>query len=836
MLNAALARVGVRPDAIAGHSVGEWTGMIAAGMLGPATVDGFIDSLRPGSLGTADLLFAAVGCGAEIAGQAVDGLADTVVSHDNCPHQAIICGPEEGVHAAVARLRKRKVLCQVLPFKSGFHTPLYAEHLELHRKHLAGLPLAPAHVPLWSATTCAPYPDDADQIRALFIDHLLKPVRFRELVDAMYADGVRAFVLMGPSGVGGFIDDTLRGRPHLSVAANSAKRSGLAQLARTVAALWVDGADVELDALPIDRIGGSDRREGVALALGAPLIRLDTPVAVPVAAAAPAAIGAPDALPSVGPSRVLAELEANFSAMRDAQRQVVEALALAPQRPARPSAPVAAAPRDKTWRRTISISTDPELVDHCFYRQAAQSTNLAERFPVVPMTMNLDLMIEAATRLVPERTAIGLENVTAYRWLAVAPPVDIEIKSRFDGVDRVQVRIGDFATGTVVLGERYPEAPAPTQRALTDERACPISADRLYEDRWMFRGPAYRGVIELGPMAADGIRGRLVSGAARGALLDNAGQLMGFWVMRTTELNRLAFPVRIQRIELFGPHPAPGDELDCTVWIPAIDESLVHSDMELVADGRVWARISDWVDKRFDTDEVLWPVLRYPEHNRVSALHEQAYFLCTDHTRSAASRELVARRYLTEQEFERSMEMGARRRRGWLLGRMAIRDAVRDWLWRRGHGPLFPIEIEVGNDDHGRPFVRGPFTDDLRVSVAHKEDVAVARVALGRDVGIDVERVEPRGEGFASIAFTPAERALRGGDDADEWLTRVWAAKEALAKALGTGLEGNPRRFEVKEAAGERLLVGMTDRTDPMEPVWVETRRDGDCVVAWTCD
>ena len=42
---------------------------------------------------------------------------------------------------------------------------------------------------------------------------------------------------------------------------------------------------------------------------------------------------------------------------------------------------------------------------------------------------------------------------------------------------------------------------------------------------------------------------------------------------------------------------------------------------------------------------------------------------------------------------------------------------------------------------------------------------------------------------------------------------------------FGTGLQGNPRRFEVTEVAGERLLVNG---------VWVDSQRQGDYIVAWS--
>jgi phosphopantetheinyl transferase len=572
----------------------------------------------------------------------------------------------------------------------------------------------------------------------------------------------------------------------------------------------------------------------VPLSLGAPLVAMSGPAVTGRAAAPVAAAIIGPAPASADP--VYRELVANLELMASAQDDIVQAYRAPRPAPVAVAAAADRTPRQAAWRREISIDTDPQLVDHTFYRQPDSWPNMVDRFPVVPMTMNLDIMIEAAAKLVPDRTAIAIENVTAYRWLAVAPAADVEITASYDGADRVQVRIGDFATGTIVVAGDYPAPPTPRRRPLTGETTPPISAARLYDDGWMFHGPAYQGVTELGPTARDGIRGTLVSRQARGALLDNAGQLMGYWVMLNTESDRLAFPVRIQRIELFGPHPEPGRALDCTVWIPEMDAALVHADMELCDRGRVWARITDWIDKRFDTDGVVWPVLRFSEHNALSARRDDGYYHCVERWRGAASRELIARRYLCQDEYRAFESMGLRRKRGWLLGRMAVKDAVRDWMWRRGAGAVYPIEIAVTNDATGKPHVSGPFDADLRVSVAHKEDVAVARVAVGADVGIDVERIEPRTDGFAAIAFTDAERSLRSGGGADEWLTRVWSAKEAVAKQLGTGLEGNPRRFEVKEVAGERLLVGMTDPNDPTAPVWVETRHDGDHVVAWTSE
>ncbi len=829
VLHDALRAIGVAPDHVAGHSIGEWNAMIAAEMVAPADVDGFIGGLAEGSLEVPDVVFAALGCGAERAAELIDEDGPVTISHDNCPHQSIACGPAAAVDELVVELKGAGVLCQRLPFKSGFHSPALRPHLELHREHLGRLNLHAPRLPLWSATLADQYPADLTAAANLVIDHLVEPVRFRQLTERLYAEGVRVFVQVGQSSIASFIGDTLRGQEHAAIQVNVAKRTGLAQLARAAAALFVEGVRVDFAKLPVD-IQGKPAKKGIPLRLGVPLVHHTEPPP-PLGEGRGGGDAVVASIPQLSihgsGDPILDEFNASLHAIAAAQHDVVSAwMSRTPP-----------TPTHKVTTRTISVETDPQLIDHTFYRQPTGWPDVSDRYPVVPMTMNLDLMVEHASELHPTGVAVAIENIRAYRWLAVAPSVSVDIDAKVEEPGRVHVRIGDFAQGTVVFADHYPTAPAADTTPLTGEVDTPQTAETLYDDRWMFHGPEYQAITSLGPTARDGIKGTLVTRPARGCLLDNAGQLMGYWIMLNTDRDRLAFPVRIRQVAFYGPPPRDGDTFECTVRVRSLDASRCHADLQLVAGGRVWCGITEWVDQRFDSDDVVWPVLRYPEHNLIADIREDgAYAACTEHWKTAPSRELIARRYLDAAERAAFEEVGLRKKRGWLLGRMAAKDAVRDWLRRRGRASMFPIEVAVRNEASGRPVVSGTFDQDLRVSIAHKDGIAVARVAEGRDVGVDIERIEPRGESFAKIAFSDAERALRPTDDgpADEWLTRVWCAKEAAAKALGTGLEGNPRHFEVREVAGQRLLVGRTGARSSDPPVWIETRRDGEYVVAWS--
>src|SRR5271167_3223967 len=109
-------------------------------------------------------------------------------------------------------------------------------------------------------------------------------------------------------------------------------------------------------------------------------------------------------------------------------------------------------------------------------------------------------------------------------------------------------------------------------------------------------------------------------------------------------------PMRIGRVALFGPDPGVGERAACRVRMRHIGEREVRADLELVVAGRVWAKIDGWEDRRFESDDLVWAVLQYPESNALALPQAGGYVTATEHWRSAASRELMMRRYLCERE------------------------------------------------------------------------------------------------------------------------------------------------------------------------------------------
>jgi acyl transferase domain-containing protein len=251
-LERALRRIGLEPAAVAGHSIGEWNAMVSAGMISSASLDSFLAGVTPEVFNVPNCAFLAIGAGVEVAEQAIAGVDGIVVSHDNCPHQSIICGEQAAVAVAMNRLCDRGVPARLLSFRSGFHSPFLRPYLDWVSR-IAALPLEPAEVGLWSATTARPFPENEEAIRELIIRHLLEPVHFRTLLENLYSSGIRAFVQVGVGSITGFVDDTLSGRDYITIAANAAGQPGMRQLCRVAAALWVEGAQPRFDQLALPK-------------------------------------------------------------------------------------------------------------------------------------------------------------------------------------------------------------------------------------------------------------------------------------------------------------------------------------------------------------------------------------------------------------------------------------------------------------------------------------------------------------------------------------------------------------------------------------------------------
>lgn len=115
-----------------------------------------------------------------------------------------------------------------------------------------------------------------------------------------------------------------------------------------------------------------------------------------------------------------------------------------------------------------------------------------------------------------------------------------------------------------------------------------------------------------------------------------------------------------------------------------------------------------------------------------------------------------------------------------------------------------PGQVQFSYGPFGKPYLAG---SDVRFNVSHATDDALIAIAMGREIGVDLERIDPRikPEELARQFFTPAEAALvmaSPPEDRHEAFLACWTRKEAWAKALGLGIGENLSRFDVAGAIG----------------------------------
>jgi phosphopantetheinyl transferase len=235
-----------------------------------------------------------------------------------------------------------------------------------------------------------------------------------------------------------------------------------------------------------------------------------------------------------------------------------------------------------------------------------------------------------------------------------------------------------------------------------------------------------------------------------------------------------------------------------------------------------------WHTRRYQMKAYFFHRVREVEVRLLSEAIGGLFVIFADQYDTANMREYLALRVLNQDELLEYEALPPRRKRQWLNGRIAAKDAVRQYLWiKHGRRILFPKELAISNSPQGQPCVRPHITqsyeEPLHISISHKGLLAAA-IAGPHPVGIDVETIEPRSESFLALAFSPEELALLPDNEREEWLARAWAAKEAAGKVAGTGLSGNPRAFRIEDIRGWRICVNG---------LWIETAKYGDCVIAY---
>jgi len=182
---------------VAGHSLGEYSALCAAGALTVADAarllrvrgEAMQSAVPVGQGAMAALLGLDFAGAAEVAAEAAQGEV-CVAANDNDPAQVVVSGHRAAVERAVemakARGAKRAIL---LPVSAPFHSPLMQPAAEVMAGALAGASLRAPVVPLVANVRAAAV-SDPEEIRALLVSQVTGSVRWRESVEWMAAQGV----------------------------------------------------------------------------------------------------------------------------------------------------------------------------------------------------------------------------------------------------------------------------------------------------------------------------------------------------------------------------------------------------------------------------------------------------------------------------------------------------------------------------------------------------------------------------------------------------------------------------------------------------------------------
>jgi [acyl-carrier-protein] S-malonyltransferase len=196
-----MREAGVEPDLVAGHSLGEYAALVAAGALDPG--DAFRLVRRRGELMQehgAGAMAAVLGLPPEaVAAIAVEAGAE--VANFNAPEQTVVSGRADAVERAMALARERGAKRALpLPVSAAFHSSLMAPVVDALGPMIDATAFQKANVPLIGNVDARPL-REPDDLRRELRDQICAPVRWVEVVRALTAAGVTTFYEVGPGKV-----------------------------------------------------------------------------------------------------------------------------------------------------------------------------------------------------------------------------------------------------------------------------------------------------------------------------------------------------------------------------------------------------------------------------------------------------------------------------------------------------------------------------------------------------------------------------------------------------------------------------------------------------------
>lgn len=196
----------IRPNMVAGHSLGEFSALVIAGVLG---MDDALRLVSERALAMQEAcerqcgtMAAVLGLPDEQVAEVCNSIADVVVAANyNCPGQVVISGALEGVNLACKALKEAGAKRALkLPVGGAFHSPLMQPAAERLQKAIMDTQFYTPVCPIYQNVS-ARAENNKDVIKHQLLQQLTSPVRWTQSVQQMIKDGASAFYEFGPGDV-----------------------------------------------------------------------------------------------------------------------------------------------------------------------------------------------------------------------------------------------------------------------------------------------------------------------------------------------------------------------------------------------------------------------------------------------------------------------------------------------------------------------------------------------------------------------------------------------------------------------------------------------------------
>ncbi len=194
-----LKQQGLGPQAVAGHSLGEYVALYAAGVFDFATGLTLVKQRAELMAQASDGMMAALlGFDADDLATQLETTAGVVLANDNNPGQVVISGTPEAVETVIGAVKAKRAV--KLNVSGAFHSPLMAEAANTFKAVLEPVTFAIAQVPVLSNVDPTPATDGAT-LKQRLVQQMTGSVRWREITLALPGLGIDTLMEVGPGNV-----------------------------------------------------------------------------------------------------------------------------------------------------------------------------------------------------------------------------------------------------------------------------------------------------------------------------------------------------------------------------------------------------------------------------------------------------------------------------------------------------------------------------------------------------------------------------------------------------------------------------------------------------------